>query len=168
MGRLWRWCWSVVVAVVAVAAVTVAAPVGVSADGNEAPGNPAAFRSISAGGSRSCALLEGGLVDCWGSNTLGQLGLGDGRDRGDDPGEMGDNLRPVNLGTGRTATAIAAGGEHTCALLADGAVKCWGLNLDGRLGLGDTQGRGGNPGEMGENLPTVDLVSWKVVSPRNS
>ena len=39
----------------------------------------------------------------------GQLGLGDTNDRGDAPGEMGGNLPAVDLGTGRTATAITAG-----------------------------------------------------------
>ncbi len=42
------------------------------------------------------------------------------------------------LGAGRTATAIAAGQVHTCAILDNGAVKCWGYNLFGQLGLGDT------------------------------
>jgi len=36
-------------------------------------------------------------------------------------------------------------------------VKCWGRNLDGQLGLGDTAARGNEPNEMGEKLPTVDL-----------
>ena len=51
---------------------------------------------------------------------------------------MGNLLPTVNLGTGRTATAIAAGGYHTCAILdacATGSkVKCWGSNSDGQLG----------------------------------
>ncbi len=64
----------------------------------------------------TCALLDNGTVKCWGANASGQLGQGDTNDRGDGAGEMGDDLAPIDLGTGRTATAIAAGGfSHVCA-----------------------------------------------------
>jgi alpha-tubulin suppressor-like RCC1 family protein len=49
-----------------------------------------------------CAALENNGVKCWGWNTHGQLGLGMSGDRGNAPGQMGDNLPFVNLGTGRT------------------------------------------------------------------
>ena len=45
----------------------------------------------------------------------------------------------------------------SCALLDDGALKCWGSNYDDQLGLGDTVSRGDRPGEMGDSLPPVDL-----------
>ena len=70
---------------------------------------------------------------------------------------MGDALPAVNLGTGRTAKMIGAGDHHTCAVLDDDSVKCWGRNDYGQLGLGDTSNRGDGPGEMGDNLPIVDL-----------
>ena len=105
----------------------------------------------------SCAILNDGSIKCWGHNYYGALGLGDTQNRGDDPGEMGDNLPAVDLGAGKTAIAIGAGVFHTCALLSDNRVKCWGGNDFGQLGLGDTLHRGDNPGEMGDNLPAVDL-----------
>jgi alpha-tubulin suppressor-like RCC1 family protein len=105
----------------------------------------------------TCALLSDGRVKCWGFNKFGQLGLGDTLSRGDAPNEMGDNLPAVNLGTGAKAVAIATGREFTCALLEDGRVKCWGANPEGQLGLGDKVHRGGDPSQMGDNLPAIDL-----------
>ena len=83
------------------------------------------------------------------------LGLGDTLNRGDEPGEMGDNLPAVDLGTAAVPIAISAGSEHTCVILSGGGVKCWGGNSYGQLGLGDTSTRGDAPGEMGDNLPRV-------------
>ncbi len=113
--------------------------------------------ALAAGYLHTCAILDDGSVKCWGRNNTGELGVGNTFNLGDDPNEMGDNLPTVDLGTGRTATAISAGDEHTCALLDDGNVKCWGANSDGQLGQGDKIVRGDNAGEMGDNLPAIDL-----------
>ncbi|KAG2429156.1 hypothetical protein HYH02_014191 [Chlamydomonas schloesseri] len=120
--------------------------------------------AISAGSRYTCALLDNGSVKCWGWNDDGQLGLGDTSRRGDGPGEMGDTLPAVELGTGRTATAISAGGWHTCALLDNGSVKCWGYNDAGQLGLGDTSNRGDGPSEMGDTLPAVALGTGRTAA----
>ena len=154
-----------IAALVAALLVTIGAPAApVAADGNEAPGNPFAFRSISAGGLHTCAITLGGAVKCWGSNFNGELGVGDTADRGDGPGEMGDTLATVDLGAGRTATALTAGDGFSCALLDNAAVKCWGSNTNGQLGLGNTAARGDGPGEMGDNLPTVDLGAGRTAT----
>jgi alpha-tubulin suppressor-like RCC1 family protein len=63
----------------------------------------------------------------------------------------------VDLGTNRRALGIFAGLEHTCAILEDGGVKCWGLNTWGQLGVGDTANRGDGVAAMGDGLPIVDL-----------
>jgi alpha-tubulin suppressor-like RCC1 family protein len=122
-------------------------------------GSPEALVSQSA---HNCAIIEGGKVKCWGANWLGQLGLGDTESRGDDPGEMGDNLPAVDLGPDRRATALALGYEHSCALLDNGQVKCWGGSTYGELGLGDTQSRGSEPGQMGLALSAVDLGDGEI------
>jgi alpha-tubulin suppressor-like RCC1 family protein len=59
----------------------------------------------------------------------------------------------------RAFVAIAGGDDHTCAILNDGSVKCWGANTEGQLGLGDTINRGDDPDEMGDSLPTVKIFS---------
>ncbi len=112
---------------------------------------------VTAGEQFSCALLYNGSVKCWGVNNSGQLGLGDTDNRGDNTNEMGDNLPAVDLGTGRTATAIQSGIHHTCAILDNGSVKCWGQNDQGQLGQGDTDNRGDGPNEMGIYLLKVNL-----------
>jgi len=121
-------------------------------------------RAVSAGNAHTCALLEDGRVKCWGSNSSGQLGLGDKENRGDAADEMGEKLPAVELGTGRKATGVAAGGTHTCALLDKAEVKCWGENNLGQLGQGHTSDRGDEPNEMGDALPAVDLGKAEKVS----
>jgi alpha-tubulin suppressor-like RCC1 family protein len=114
--------------------------------------------AIAAGGANACALLDDGSLKCWGDNQSGQLGTGDTDARGDGPDEMGDALTPISLGAGRHAVSVAVGAlGFACALLDDGALKCWGSNDFGQLGLGDTEARGDQPAEMGDALPAVNL-----------
>ncbi len=112
---------------------------------------------IVTGSSHTCVLRKNGDVQCWGWNKYGQLGYGDTILRGTHPTHMGSDLPKVDLGTGVKAVELAAGDNQTCARLLDGRVKCWGANESGQLGLGDTNDRGDEPGEMGDALPAVDL-----------
>lgn len=95
--------------------------------------------------------------DSWGRNCNGQGGFGDIETYGDDPDEMGDNLPFVDLGTGRTAVSLTAGDAHTCALLDNGAVKCWGKGYFGQTGLERWHSMGQAAGQMGDDLPALDL-----------
>jgi len=119
---------------------------------------------ITAGYAHNCFMLDNGSVKCWGKNNLGQLGLGDTINRGDNSSEMGDNLPAIDLGTGRTATAIAAGNHHTCAILDNASIKCWGFNASGQLGLGNTSNRGDGSNQMGDNLTAIDLGSGRTAT----
>src|SRR5262249_25213169 len=94
--------------------------------------------AVTAGGFHTCTLPGDGTVQCWGQNTFGQLGVGTG-----DPGFLTRdrfqgtfNPSPVTVNGITTATAVSAGGWHTCALLQDGTVRCWGDNTWGQLGDG--------------------------------
>ena len=120
--------------------------------------------AISAGEYHTCALLDNSSVKCWGSNPYGELGQGNSDHLGNGGGEMGDNLAPIDLGSGRTATAISAGRWHTCALLDDASVKCWGASDSGELGQGNTTYLGNGSGEMGDNLAAIDLGSGRTAT----
>ncbi len=79
----------------------------------------------------ACALMTGGEVKCWGDDTYGQQGNGEGSVYSTTP-------TTVPGLAGVTAIAAGPGGGHTCALLATGTVKCWGDNKLGQLGEGTT------------------------------
>ena len=55
-------------------------------------------------------------MKCWGGGGSGRLGDGVGLIRGDNGGEMGDNLPTVDLGTGKKAKQIFANVDHMCIL----------------------------------------------------
>ena len=118
-------------------------------------------RSISAGASHTCALLDNATIKCWGSGLYGRLGYGDSTNRGDSTGQMGDSLPAVSLGTGRTALQISVGSQHSCALLDNFAVKCWGRGNYGQLGIGSTATIGDGAGEMGDSLVAVAFASGR-------
>jgi alpha-tubulin suppressor-like RCC1 family protein len=89
----------------------------------------------------ACALLSGGTVECWGANSVGELG--NGTTTAPDTCIFG-NLSgascyptPVAVGGLKGATAISVGGV-ACALLSGGTVECWGDNELGQLGNGTT------------------------------
>jgi hypothetical protein len=113
---------------------------GNNADGELGAGDPEAQRrtpvdvsglasgvvALDAGYAHTCAVMAGGGVKCWGQGLSGQLGDGRGLNRG---------TPTAVTGLAGAAAAIAAGGIHSCALLAGGAVECWGSNYEGELGV---------------------------------
>jgi hypothetical protein len=123
-----------------------------------APGSPYRVLAVSTGILHTCTLLDNHRIKCWGAQAYGELGLGDKRSHGASPSDMGDALPFVDLGAGRTAVALAAGKYHTCAILDDGGVKCWGYTaLVGLPADGTGFGHGDEPGEMGDKLPELDF-----------
>lgn len=77
----------------------------------------------------SCALLEGGALECWGASRYGELGL-----LGQAP--FFSNLPVFAPALPEPTRAVAVGGEFVCALDAADAVWCWGWNAVGQLGNG--------------------------------
>jgi alpha-tubulin suppressor-like RCC1 family protein len=92
------------------------------------------IKQVAGGGGHTCVLLNSGFVKCWGANTYGQLGYGHTSDIGD--GEFVGGAGSVLLGG--VAIKVAAGGQHSCALMDTGSVRCWGRNNFGQLGYANT------------------------------
>jgi alpha-tubulin suppressor-like RCC1 family protein len=87
--------------------------------------------ATAAGGAHACAVLDGGTLQCWGLNGVGQLGTG---------AAGGSRSSPVEVSTLTGVELVAAGSGHTCAVLSDGTVRCWGANESGQLGNGSFEG----------------------------
>lgn len=102
--------------------------------------------AVSAGNTHTCALMSDGTVKCWGDNYFGELGNG----TVSVTAPM-YSLTPTTVVGITNVKQVAAGGSYTCALLASGAVECWGDNTYGELGNGVTST---NP------QPTPALVKW--------
>ncbi|MFT3916800.1 MAG: hypothetical protein QM704_22780 [Anaeromyxobacteraceae bacterium] len=77
----------------------------------------AAASGIAAGPTHACAIVGGGAVRCWGSNTSGEV---------TGAATSGAISTPTVTPVTANAVAVAAGGAHTCAVLDTGAVTCWG------------------------------------------
>lgn len=85
--------------------------------------------SVRAGNTHTCALSYNGSIKCWGYNIYGELGDGTTQQR---------NSPVATNGLSGEVISLEAGGFHTCAILADKKVQCWGLNQSGQLGEGTT------------------------------
>jgi alpha-tubulin suppressor-like RCC1 family protein len=111
--------------------------------------------SVKTGMEHTCALLADGTMQCWGTNYTGQLGLGGAT------GEHGGvpfSWSPAPVQGITNAIAAVPGGFHTCAILADRTVQCWGRNLDGQLGNGNDTTDTSLPGPV-SNLGSVAALA---------
>jgi alpha-tubulin suppressor-like RCC1 family protein len=88
------------------------------------------FRTVSAGGSHSCAITTAGAAYCWGSNETGQLG----------DGTVIPSASPQPVSGGLRMLAISAGASHTCVITENHLAYCWGSGDRGELGTGLTVG----------------------------
>ena len=113
--------------------------------------------SIASGASYTCAVLTSGGVDCWGVNNSGRLGIGG----------SGTSLAatPVEVkaigGSGTLAgvSAVAAGWNHTCALLVAGGVNCWGAASGMQVGDGTTTQRNSPVAVIASAPTSVSVIS---------
>ena len=110
-------------------------PTPVAVLGVNGTGTLSGATSVSVGYDSNCATLSAGGVDCWGDNRDGELGNNSAT----------QELTPVAVvdvgNTGAFLSGVASvsvGVESACAALTTGGVDCWGSNIDGDLGLGNT------------------------------
>jgi alpha-tubulin suppressor-like RCC1 family protein len=147
------------------------------------PGQPsttglAAIAAVTAGSQHACALYGIGTVLCWGGfNSNGELGTGD----------QNSHATPTPVKGISSALAIGSGSRHTCVVLADRTLRCWGSNEFGGLGDGTTTdamvpvavrlGPGGGVGDAdgspGPNMvPNGDFAagktSWQTTNVANA
>ncbi len=72
----------------------------------------------SGGQGHTCGIRKPGTMWCWGRNTAGELGLGDG---------MPNQIRaPVQVGTFDDYVSVDLGQDNACAIRKDGSLFCWG------------------------------------------
>jgi alpha-tubulin suppressor-like RCC1 family protein len=83
--------------------------------------------AVTTGGAHSCGLDSDGRAYCWGANGSGQLGIGD---------DLESLASPVAVAGDFRFTTLSAGLAHTCGVVVDGTVACWGSNTFGELGDG--------------------------------
>lgn len=99
----------------------------------------AGVQQVRAGDLHTCALTTGGAISCWGANASKQAG---------------DASAPYLVAPKQMvssgASTLAAGGNHSCAVL-EGYAKCWGLNANGQLGNNTT-----NTSATPVNIPALD------------
>ena len=91
-------------------------------------------KQVVSGEYHSCAIYDQGTLGCWGDSEYGQLGNGtSGADElSDQPTSVwreSDEENPIS-----DASQVAAGAQHTCAVVSGGHVECWGDNSAGQLG----------------------------------
>lgn len=83
------------------------------------------WRQLAAGNLHTCGLTTQGQAYCWGSNIFDHLGTG---------GTPLESFVPIAVAGGLTFRELTSGSNHTCGLVEDGTVYCWGLSIFGQGG----------------------------------
>jgi hypothetical protein len=89
-----------------------------------------------------------GMLECWGPNSKGEVGVGDTEPR----------MAPTPVVGLNNVVAASSGGEFTCAVREDGSAYCWGANDSGQLGTGDMLERHG-PDVRVKNVPRLKGIA---------
>lgn len=111
------------------------------------------------GADHTCARYADGSLWCWGRNREGQLGLGVNQNQS----------WPTHVSAlGHDVTSFATGENHTCALLTNGRVYCWGANDRGQVGVGSYNREFGSPQHVftfnNNDVAKVVSGAWAVTT----
>jgi len=120
--------------------------------------------SAALGMAHTCVLFSNNSVKCFGDVDALGMGYSDSTGAGDGYLETGDYLPFWPAPTGRNVSQIAAGWYHTCVVLDDGSMTCWGENSKGQLGMGNTTDLGQQSDQVGDSVSYVSLPSGVTVS----
>lgn len=109
-------------------------------------------------GDHTCVLTDAAAANvyCWGRNGEGQTGHD--RDADDKIGDLSGDIPPTPVALDRRAVAVVAGYLHTCAIVDDDSLRCWGANDFGQLG-DPAVGPAGVDGPQGPVLPDVRRIA---------
>ena len=113
------------------------------------------FQSVSAEFEHTCAITTGGSAYCWGRNNNGQLG-----DDTETP-----RATPVPVSGALTFHSLSAGEPaHTCGVTTTGSAHCWGVNLNGQLGVGLGMGVSRTPIQVSGDLTFQSVSAGRLYS----
>lgn len=122
---------------------------------------PRLVSSVHAAMFATCAVTTDGELRCWGGGA--SIGSGDVGTLADRPETVPGKNAPVGFGASQSLQAFFLGDASACAILASGAVRCWGNNDHGQLGLGDTLRRGDTPSTIPALIPDLAMPGGRVV-----
>ena len=108
------------------------------------------YTMIESGAGHTCGVTESGKVYCWGLNDEGHVGA-DWVTRGIE--------EPHLLPGSQFWVQVSAGHDHSCALTNDGAAWCWGDNITGHLGSGDTFAKSFQPVRVASSVRFTTVVA---------
>jgi len=112
-----------------------------------------AATAVDVGFAHACAIDTSQNVECWGSNSLGQLGQS--------PTLVSSSATSVAVSNFGSAVQLGAGANTTCAIKQDASLWCWGGNEAGQLGQGGADDTDPHP------LPAQvhgGAGTWKAIS----
>jgi alpha-tubulin suppressor-like RCC1 family protein len=115
--------------------------------------NGVVARGLAAGDASTCALTTSGVV-CWGLVWI--------TPSAQQPGTPSARTTPLAVTGTQLATSISLGGQHGCAVLRDGSVRCWGQNSWGQLGDGTLRYRGST--SVGSTIETTTVLGLTGVA----